>query len=61
MVSLCNFYHYKHPYHIARLDAFLGHIVIGQRNLHEMAHRSQNEVKKLNWLPISDRINRCVL
>ena len=26
-----------------------------------MAHISQNEFEKLNWLPISDRINQCVL
>ena len=26
-----------------------------------MAHISQNEFEKLNWLPINDRINQCVL
>ena len=26
-----------------------------------MAHISQNEFEKLNWLPISDRINQCIL
>ena len=26
-----------------------------------MAHISQNEFEKLNWLPLSDRINQCVL
>ena len=26
-----------------------------------MAHISQNEFEKLNWLPVSDRINQCVL
>ena len=26
-----------------------------------MSHISQNEFEKLNWLPISDRINKCVL
>ena len=30
-------------------------------NLDKMAHISQNEFEKLNWLPISDRINQCVL
>ena len=25
-----------------------------------MAHISQNEFEKLNWLPISDRINQCI-
>ena len=30
-------------------------------NLDKMAHLSQNEFEKLNWLPISDRINQCVL
>ena len=25
-----------------------------------MAHISQNEFEKLNWLPISDKINQCV-
>ena len=30
-------------------------------NLDKMAHISQNEFEKLNWLPISDRINRCIL
>ena len=27
----------------------------------KMAHISQNEFEKLNWLPISDRINQCIL
>ena len=26
-----------------------------------MAHISQNEFEKLNWLPITDRINQCIL
>ena len=26
-----------------------------------MAHISQNQFEKLNWLPISDRIDQCVL
>ena len=26
-----------------------------------MAHISQNEFEKLNWLPISDRIDQCIL
>ena len=26
-----------------------------------MAHISQNEFEKLNWLPISDKINQCIL
>ena len=26
-----------------------------------MAHISQNEFEKLNWLPISERINQCIL
>ena len=30
-------------------------------NLDKMAHISQNEFEKLNWLPISDRINLCIL
>ena len=30
-------------------------------NLDKMAHISQNGFKKLNWLPISDRINQCIL
>ena len=30
-------------------------------NLDEMAHISQNEFEKLNWLPISDIINQCIL
>ena len=30
-------------------------------NLDNMAHISQNELEKLNWLPISDRINQCVI
>ena len=30
-------------------------------NLDKMAHISQNEIKKLNWLPISDKINQCIL
>ena len=30
-------------------------------NLDKMAHISQNEFKKLNWLPIIDRINQCIL
>ena len=30
-------------------------------NLDKMAHISQNEFEKLNWLPISDRINQCIL
>ena len=30
-------------------------------NLDKMAHISQNEFEKLNWLPTSDRINQCVL
>ena len=30
-------------------------------NLDKMAHISQNEFKKLNWLLISDRINQCIL
>ena len=27
----------------------------------KMAHISQNEFEKLNWLPISNRINQCIL
>ena len=27
----------------------------------KMAHISQNEFEKLNWLPISDRINQCIV
>ena len=30
-------------------------------NLDKMVHISQNEFEKLSWLPISDRINQCVL
>ena len=30
-------------------------------NLDKMAHISQNEFEKLNWLRISDRTNQCVL
>ena len=30
-------------------------------NLAKMAHISQNKFEKLSWLPISDRINKCVL
>ena len=30
-------------------------------NLDKMAHISQNEFEKLNWLTISDKINQCVL
>ena len=30
-------------------------------NLDKMAHTLQNEFEKLNWLPISDRINQCIL
>ena len=30
-------------------------------HLDKMAHTSQNEFKKLNWLPISDRIKQCAL
>ena len=30
-------------------------------NLDNMAHISQNELEKLNWLPMSDRINHCIL
>ena len=30
-------------------------------NLDKVAHASQNEFEKLNWLPISDRINQCIL
>ena len=30
-------------------------------NLDKMTHISQNEFEKLNWLPISYRINQCVL
>ena len=30
-------------------------------NLDKMAHISQNEFEKLNWFPISDKINQCVL
>ena len=30
-------------------------------NLDKMAHILQNEFEKLNWLPISDRINQCIL
>ena len=30
-------------------------------NLDEMDHISQNEFEKLNWLPISDGINQCIL
>ena len=30
-------------------------------NLDKVAHISQNEFEKLNWLPISDRINQCIL
>ena len=26
-----------------------------------MAHISPNEFEKLNWLPVSDRINQCIL
>ena len=29
--------------------------------LDKMAHVSQNEFEKLNWFPISDRINQCIL
>ena len=30
-------------------------------NLDKMAHISQNELEKLNWLSVSDRINQCIL
>ena len=30
-------------------------------NLDKMVRISQNEFKKLNWFPISDRINQCIL
>ena len=30
-------------------------------NLDNMAHVSQNDFEKLNWFPISCRINQCVL
>ena len=30
-------------------------------NLNKMAHISQNEFEKLNWLRKSDRINQCIL
>ena len=30
-------------------------------NLDKMTHTSQNEFEKLNWLPISNRINQCIL
>ena len=30
-------------------------------NLEKMAHISENEFEKLNWLPIRDRINQCIL
>ena len=30
-------------------------------NLDKMAHISHNEFEKLNWLPIIDRINQCIL
>ena len=30
-------------------------------NFGKMAHISQNEFEKLNWLPISDKTNQCVL
>ena len=30
-------------------------------NLDKMVHVSQNEFEKLNWLPISNRINQCIL
>ena len=30
-------------------------------NLDKMAHISQNELEKLNWIPISNRINQCIL
>ena len=30
-------------------------------NLDKIAHISQNEFEKLNWLPISNRINQCIL
>ena len=30
-------------------------------NLDKMAHISQNEFEKLNWLPIRDRNNQCIL
>ena len=30
-------------------------------NLNKMAHISQNEFEKLNWLPTSNRINQCIL
>ena len=30
-------------------------------DLDKMADILQNEFKKLNWLPISDRINQCIL
>ena len=30
-------------------------------SLGKMAHISQNEFEKLNWLPIRDRINQCIL
>ena len=29
--------------------------------LDKMADLSQNEFEKLNWLPITDRINQCIL
>ena len=30
-------------------------------NFDKMAHISQNEFEKLNWLPLSHRINQCIL
>ena len=30
-------------------------------NIDKNAHMSQNDFKKLKWLPISERINQCVL
>ena len=30
-------------------------------NIDNMAHMSQNDFEKLKWLPISDRINQCLL
>ena len=30
-------------------------------NIDDMTHIPQNEFKKLNWLPVSDRINQCIL
>ena len=30
-------------------------------NLDKMAHVSQNEFEKLNFLPLSDRINQCII